>query len=303
MKNKKIIYILIMGLLIGGSCLYITHTNSTAYKLKKAGYSKEEIEIINKKLDEKKIEELTEKDYIEEIIPVIKEKYFIQNKLELYLNYLKENKEKEIMDVISIVNAEADKDFYTEIKDVDTSKENLMLVNKYHKLDKDFTFDDIVPIGLQYAYANQSIREEVLENYLSMWHAAKKLDLSLIVNSSYRDYDFQDRLYNRYINNYGKEEADTFSARPGHSEHQTGLALDISAYNSVMENFEDTKEYEWMKDNAHFYGFILRYPEGKEHITGYKFEPWHYRYVGKEIAKEIYDLGITFDEYYELFIK
>ena len=97
--------------------------------------------------------------------------------------------------------------------------------------------------------------------------------------------------------------ADTYSARPGHSEHQTGLAIDLAAFNSNLNNFEETKEYEWVKDNAHLYGFILRYPKGKEHITGYMFEPWHYRYVGTKVAKEIYEMDITFDEYYELFLK
>ncbi len=292
-----------MIFLICGSWLYINYTNSISYKLKKTGYSNEEIKTINEKLNQKNIEDLIQSEYNKYITPIIKEKYFIENKLNAYLNYKKENEEKEISDIISVVNAGADKEFYTDIKQTDTSKDYLILVNKYHQLEKEFAFDDIVPIGLQYAYDNQSTRKEVLESFKDLWQAANKLDLSIIINSSYRDYDLQERLYNRYTDKYGREEADTFSAKPGHSEHQTGLALDVSAFNSTIDNFEDTEEYKWLKDHAHLYGFILRYPKEKEHITGYSFEPWHYRYVGKEVAKEIYDLDITFDEYYELFIK
>ena len=303
MTKEKTIYIFIMIFLICGSWLYINYTNSIPYKLKKTGYSNEEIKTINEKLNQENIEDLIQSEYNKYITPIIKEKYFIENKLNAYLNYKKENEEKEISDIISVVNAGADKEFYTDITQTDTSKDYLILVNKYHQLEKEFTFDDIVPIGLQYAYDNQSARKEVLESFKDLWQAANKLDLSIIINSSYRDYDLQERLYNRYTDKYGREEADTFSAKPGHSEHQTGLALDVSAFNSTMDNFEDTEEYKWLKDHAHLYGFILRYPKEKEHITGYSFEPWHYRYVGKEIAKEIYDLDITFDEYYELFIK
>ena len=93
-----------------------------------------------------------------------------------------------------------------------------------------------------------------------------------------------------------------YSARPGYSEHQTGLVIDIDNYNDDYENFDKTKEFEWMNNNSYKYGFILRYPKGKTDITGYDYESWHYRYVGKEIAKYIYENNITFDEYYAKFI-
>ncbi len=303
MKLRKMIYLLIMIGLVYGGYSYINYKNSTHYKLKEVGYSKEEITVIDEKLNEDNITNLIDKEYNDQIALLIQEKYFIETKLDAYVNYRKENKERTLKDVISMVNAGADKEFYTDIKKTDTSKGNLMLVNKFNHLDKDFQFDDIVPVGLQYAYSGRSIKEEVLDAFLDMWHDADKHDLKLIVSSGHRDYNLQEDLYTNYSNQHGKAEADLFSARPGHSEHQTGLALDLAAFGDSMDDFGLTEEYQWTKDNAHKYGFILRYPENKTHITGYSFEPWHYRYVGKDIAKEIYELDITFDEYYELFIK
>lgn len=300
---KKIIALVIVLGLIYGGYRYVNYKNSIDYKLKEIGYSEEEITIITDKLNSNNVNNLLEKDYNDQIALIVQEKYFIENKLDVYVNYRNENKDYTLKEVVSIVNANANKEFYTDIKETDTSKENLMLVNKFNYLEKDFEFDDLVPISLKYAYSGHRIREEVLENFIDMWHAANKIDLTLIVNSSHRDYDFQEELYIGYSNRHGKAEADLFSARPGHSEHQTGLALDLSAYGSSIDDFGVTEEYQWTKDNAHKYGFILRYPENKTHITGYDFEPWHYRYVGKDVAKEIYELDITFDEYYELFIK
>ena len=93
------------------------------------------------------------------------------------------------------------------------------------------------------------------------------------------------------------------SAKAGHSEHQTGLSVDVMGSNNDYDQFEKSKEFDWMKNNSYKYGFILRYPKGKEYITGFKYEPWHYRYVGKDIASIIYTEGITLEEYYKKYIK
>lgn len=113
--------------------------------------------------------------------------------------------------------------------------------------------------------------------------------------SGFRSYETQEGLYNRYVAADGKAEADTYSARPGHSEHQTGLALDV---NSLYESFADTAEGKWLAANAHRYGFIIRYPAGKTDKTGYIYEPWHIRYVGVEKATKIYSSGLCLEEYY-----
>ncbi len=305
-KKQNFLILLIILVIIGGSGFikYKNYKNSYQFKLKEKGYNKDEVKIIVDKFDENQVELIIDKEYNDKLISITNHKYFIKDKLNKYITYQENNKDLNIDEIISIVNAGADKDFYTEITKTDTSKGNLMLVNKFYHLEENFKFDDIVPISNQYAYADHSARKKVHDQYISMWHAAKKEGHTLIVTSSYRDYELQDYLYNNYKNVHGEEEADTFSARPGHSEHQTGLALDIVTYGSGLnEDFSKTKEYEWMKKNAHKYGFIIRYPKGKEHITGYMFEPWHYRYVGKDIANKIYELDITFDEYYELYIK
>jgi len=126
---------------------------------------------------------------------------------------------------------------------------------------------------------------------------SKKVGLNLIIQSGFRSYNTQVNVYNKWISLDGKEIADTYSARPGHSEHQTGLALDL---NLIDNKFEETPEFAWLNDNCYKYGFILRYPKEKQHITGYIYEPWHYRYVGSELAKKLYNNGnwITLEEYF-----
>ncbi|MBY0222193.1 MULTISPECIES: M15 family metallopeptidase [Sporosarcina] len=131
--------------------------------------------------------------------------------------------------------------------------------------------------------------------------AAATSGINLQAFSTYRSYDYQVTLYNRYVERDGREAADRYSARPGYSEHQTGLAFDIGEVNHekhwASTSFGDTEAAKWLGANANQYGFILRYPEGKEEITGYMHESWHYRYVGKEKAEQIFKRNITLEEY------
>ena len=130
-----------------------------------------------------------------------------------------------------------------------------------------------------------------------MFAAAKLEGLNIYISSGYRSYATQKRLYNNYVNRDGKEKADTYSARPGHSEHQSGLAFDV---NQINDSFNNTPEAKWLANNCYKYGFILRYPEGKTNETGYKYESWHFRYVGKELAQMLYNNGdwITMEDYF-----
>ena len=125
--------------------------------------------------------------------------------------------------------------------------------------------------------------------------AANEEGLSIYVVSGYRSFSTQDGLYNRYVARDGQAAADTYSARPGHSEHQTGLAIDV---NSVSYSFANTPEGQWLAANAHRFGFIIRYPENKQSITGYMYEPWHIRYIGKALAPLVYDSGLCLEEYF-----
>ena len=127
-----------------------------------------------------------------------------------------------------------------------------------------------------------------------MQSAAAAEGLNIYISSGYRSYDYQAGLYERYEERSGKAEADRYSARPGHSEHQTGLAFDL---NTIDITFADTAEYDWLKVHCAEYGFIIRYPENGESVTGYMYEPWHIRYLGVDTAKKVYDSGLTLEEY------
>ncbi|MEJ9279616.1 M15 family metallopeptidase [Ureibacillus thermosphaericus] len=134
-----------------------------------------------------------------------------------------------------------------------------------------------------------------------MAQEAKTLGFELVAFSTYRSYEYQELLYNKYVERDGKENADRYSARPGYSEHQTGLAFDIGEKGRedlwLTEAFGQSEAGKWLAENAHRYGFILRYPKGKEHITGYMYESWHFRYLGVELATKVKDSGLTLEEY------
>ena len=130
--------------------------------------------------------------------------------------------------------------------------------------------------------------------FYEMQADAAELGLNLYISSGYRSYDYQAGLYQRYVERSGKAEADRYSARAGHSEHQTGLAFDL---NTISDEFKDTEEGKWVAANCHKYGFIVRYPEDKESVTGYMYEPWHIRYLGVDTATAVYESGLCLEEY------
>ena len=229
-----------------------------------------------------------------------KEEYYVEDNYERYLKYKEENN-VDIKEAIRCVNANIDYKFYTNIVNTDLSKGILILVNKYNRLSSSYS-PDLVTMESNYSRDGQRMEKEAYSHFKEMVDAAKKDGIKIYNISAYRSYSSQNSLYTMYSNRDGVTKADTYSARPGHSEHQTGYATDIICASSGCK-FEEKKEYEWLKDNSYKYGFIIRYPKGKEYITGYTFEPWHYRYVGLDVAKYIYEHDITFDEYYEVFIK
>ena len=180
--------------------------------------------------------------------------------------------------------------------DEDDNKIDVLLVNKENGLEAHYKPNDLEEINTKYAYKGKYLRREAKTSFERLAHDASLIGYNIIAVSAYRDYEYQNKLYNDYVANYGVDYANNCSAKPGYSEHQTGLAVDVMGSNNDYNKFEYTKEFEWMKSNAHLYGFILRYPKGKEHITGHKYEPWHYRYVG-DIASTIYNRNITLEEY------
>lgn len=187
--------------------------------------------------------------------------------------------------------------FYNDINTIYNPTATDVLVNKNNKLTSDYIPYDLEVIDINYSCEDKYLRHEARINFEKLAKKAKEEGFNIIAVSTYRSYDYQERLYNKYVIDKGFYYADMASARAGHSEHQTGLAVDVANSNLDYDNFEDTKEFNWMKNNAHKYGFILRYPKGMFHITGFKYEPWHYRYVGIDIATYIYKNNLTLEEY------
>lgn len=177
------------------------------------------------------------------------------------------------------------------------------LVNKQYALPEDYAPEDLVTVEVRTVQDNAEARmlRKVASSALTeMFTAAEDDGIELVAISGYRSYQRQKIIFNRFAENHGEEAANRYSARPGESEHQTGLAMDVtseSANYQLSEEFGRTPEGIWVAENAHDFGFIIRYPEGTEDITGYLYEPWHLRYFGEELATDIYETGLTYEEY------
>lgn len=181
-----------------------------------------------------------------------------------------------------------------------------VLINKQFALPEDYEPKDLVYPDVRFTFKEKiekrMLRKEAAAALEEMFAGAEKDGIYLAGVSAYRSHKTQTALFNRYVAKDGEEVAKTYSAVPGHSEHETGLAIDVSGSDgkcAAESCFGDTKEAAWLADHAVDYGFIIRYPEGKEGITGYKYEPWHLRYVGKEISTDIGERDITLEEYYD----
>ena len=238
-------------------------------------------------------------NYSKKLVSITKHDYFIKNRLERYMKYNSDD----IDTIITNINSNLDYDFYTNVQTTNLEKGILIIVNKYYSLSKDYS-SELVTMDKNYSnYTNSQLNKEAYEAFKLLVDDAKKLGYHIRNNSAYRSYETQEKLYNNSKKTNGVEYADKWSARAGHSEHQTGLSLDVGVQTKYASGkFENSKEFTWMKENSYKYGFILRYPKGKEYITGYSYEPWHYRYVGKEAATYIYENNLTFEEYYAYFI-
>lgn len=181
---------------------------------------------------------------------------------------------------------------------------NLILVNKQNFLERDYIPKNLVEVkyfAKNRSRAGRKMVKRAGEHFNLLSEEAMKSGYEIVVTTAYRDYDFQNNLYSSYVKNHGKALADRFSAKPGSSEHQTGLVADVSSPSvnyELTEDYINTKEGKWLEENAHRFGFIIRYPKDKEDITGYMYEPWHIRYVGKEIATEIFEKDLTLEEFF-----
>ncbi len=180
-----------------------------------------------------------------------------------------------------------------------------LMVNKIYMLPDGYVPADLVEPQVAFIFAEKVdkrlMRKEAAAALEKMFAAAKEDGIYLAGVSGYRSYETQAGLFDYYVRTQGEETARKYSAEPGHSEHQTGLAMDISGSTGACaadDCFAGTPEAEWLAKHAHEYGFVIRYPKGKEAITGYAYEPWHARYVGKALAQELTSKGLTMEEYY-----
>jgi len=182
-----------------------------------------------------------------------------------------------------------------------------LVVNKTRKLPAGFVPSGLVApnVALRFSGTNEQMkmRQDAATALEGLFASAKSSSYNLLLYSGYRSEAFQNQVYSSYVKRDGQAKADTFSARPGYSEHQTGLSVDLSSSGltcAVETCFGDSPEGKWLAAHAHEHGFIIRYPEGKQSVTGYQYEPWHTRYVGKELAEEISKTGQTLEEFFAL---
>jgi D-alanyl-D-alanine carboxypeptidase len=182
----------------------------------------------------------------------------------------------------------------------------LVLVNKKYSLPSDYVPPDLVRPNVAFSFGGQKVEQSYLRKEAAgalekMFTDAKKSGIELYAASGYRSFSYQKTLYNIEVSQVGKANASQSEAVPGSSEHQSGLAMDIASKSTnllLTEGFANTKEGKWLYENAHRFGFILRYQKGKEGITHYEYEPWHFRYVGVKVATIIYEHNWTLEEYF-----
>lgn len=257
-------------------------------------YTPEEINNMYTFLRRKNIDALLEIEKIN-----IENYYKISNfeveKIYRYEEYQKKHSTS-LEEAVLKVNIGLDHDFYTQITEIENKHEYSVLVNKYHSLGN-YVPTDLKSLSYDEKY---KLREQAAEAFEKLVSAAKLENIFIKPYSAYRSFEYQTSLYEKYVTRDGTKIADTYSARAGHSEHQTGLAVDVwsEGYTEIKES--DAK---WLQENSYQYGFIIRYTKENKAITGYIEEPWHLRYLGVDIATDVYNKNITYDEYYDLYIK
>lgn len=219
--------------------------------------------------------------------------------------YMDANPDVSKEDAINYILMNLDLEPYSSITEVDDDSDITYLINKYYALPEGYEPDDLVyvenPCKQDGTYGCTTdgiqVRKEAAEAFDEFCAAAKEQGIDMIAISGFRDYAYQQMLWENAANTQGQEYADQYFARPGQSEHNTGLAIDLTVTGVDFNQLETYENYDWILENAHKYGFILRYPEDKVDITKYEYESWHFRYVGKKVAKICYDNDWTLEEY------
>lgn len=308
-KHYKILrkYLIGISLIVLSTGMIVTIYSSTFEEEITHQYKNEVEKIEQDKIQEKVVNQVQEVSIEESVHENQQEDeyieptlyYYEEDKVKRYLAYSQRYPELSYEDVVWQVNAGVDQPHYTDVVEITDTEEEILLVNKYHKLPLDFEPKELVPLS-----SGPLVTPATKEAYEHMVNDAKKEGYTIRGVSAYRSIDYQIEVYNRYLMQDPKEVVDTYSARPGFSEHHTGRTIDLDNVECTMDNFEHTKEAKWVAENAYKYGFIVRYPKGYEHITGYMYEPWHITYVGVPIATEMKEQNIeTLEEYWVKYIE
>lgn len=230
----------------------------------------------------------TYSDYLD--LPYAKVEY-----LDRYRAYKLDNPEYSMEDIITHTNMGIDVPFFTRDAVVITNPHEMdVLVNKVYKLPDGYVPQDLIQVD---GYRNQTMQAPAASAFKEMATACEKLGFEIFAYSGYRSYDLQTMIFDNMVELKGVEYTEQYVSRPGHSEHATGLSMDVSIDGMDYSYIHEHDRYMDFYNILSEYGFIIRYPEGKEELTGYEYESWHIRYVGVELAKEIEESGLTLDEY------
>lgn len=229
--------------------------------------------------------------------------FFLMDNLDRYISYKDKNTNLTDEQVVVRVNMGLDKEFYSLINNAPYPHTEKIIVNKYYNIGSDYVPTELESLG-EYGASTTKLDKPAKDAFVLMCEAAKAEGLTIYGKSGYRSYSYQKTIYNNYLNRDPQAEVDTYSARPGHSEHQTGLAIDVSnSPESTYGQFGGTESHTWVQNNSYKYGYVIRYTTDTEFITGYKNEPWHLRYFGVDIATYLHDNNMTYEEYYVRFLQ
>lgn len=260
-------------------------------RLLRTGYTTGQINLI---FEKDIVDPLLER-YVQDIDQYLEVPYFKVRWLDRYLKAFTGDYE----DTVLLVNM--NRDSGSEIIQIEENfKVNReLLVNGRHELGASFVPQDLVPIS-DCATSGYYLDKEAEEHYVQMCRDLRKEGIPILANSAYRSYQDQQGVYQNYLKTYGQAYVDRYVAVPGFSEHQTGLAIDIKE--DGISTFANSRAFVWLKEHAAQYGFLLRYPKEAESLTGVSYEPWHYRYVGVDLAKKVKESGLIYDQYYAMYL-
>lgn len=281
---------------------YVNHKDliKNINNLLERGYSNSDINIILSHGTNDSVSEFAKKKKVRYLEDFYSYDFAKIENYDKYVNYSDETGEDELETIIYI-NLGLDKEDYVDSKLVSKFSVD-MIVNKHNHLSNDFKPDDLTLIDNKYTGNEELYCSRIAYNaFIQMYNVAKNEGYDLVINSAYRSYQDQEDIVELYRDLYGDSYVEKYVAKPGYSEHQTGLAFDVGSANSRI--FANSKEYTWMKDNAYKFGFVLRFDERYEGYTRFRTEPWHYRYVGTDIAKYVYEHNnMSLEEYYVMFL-